>query len=77
MLSKLTIRSPDSSNLSIKYSTCVLVSLGWAFANGFILFLALKYTCGVRVSKEQEEKGLDQVYHDTDAYPGRVFEEIA
>ncbi|MGR3219510.1 MAG: ammonium transporter, partial [Candidatus Anammoxibacter sp.] len=56
---------------------CVLASAGWAFANGFAIFLLLKYTCGVRVTKEQEEMGLDQAYHGTDAYPGRVEEKTA
>lgn len=53
---------------------CVLASAAWAFANGFILFLVLKHTIGVRVTKEQEEVGLDQTYHGTDCYPGVVFD---
>lgn len=54
---------------------CVLASFAWAAANGTVLFLALKYTVGVRVTKEQEEMGLDQAYHGQDAYPGTVFAE--
>ncbi|MGR3220723.1 MAG: ammonium transporter [Candidatus Anammoxibacter sp.] len=53
---------------------CVLASFVWALVNGFAIFLILKYTCGVRVTKEQEEMGLDQAYHGEDAYPGLVFE---
>ncbi len=53
---------------------CVIASLAWALANGFIIFLILKHTCGVRVTKEQEEVGLDITYHGTECYPGTVFE---
>lgn len=53
---------------------CVCAAWLWAFANGCAIFFALKYTVGVRVTKEQEEKGLDQAYHGTDCYPGRVFQ---
>ena len=52
---------------------CVCASAAWAFANGFAIFYALKYTVGVRVTKEQEEMGLDQAYHGVNAYPGAVF----
>ena len=53
---------------------CVLAAFAWAFANGFAIFYALKYTVGVRVTPEQEKAGLDQTYHGVDAYPGLVFE---
>lgn len=54
---------------------CVCAAWAWAFANGCAIFFALKYTVGLRVTKEQEERGLDLVYHGTDCYPGAVFEQ--
>ncbi len=42
---------------------------GWAAVTGLILFLAIKYTVGLRVSKEEEMIGLDLGEHKADAYP--------
>ncbi len=40
----------------------------WAFGMALILFLALKYTIGLRVSAEEEEEGLDFGEHGAKAY---------
>jgi Amt family ammonium transporter len=40
----------------------------WAFSLGFLLFKLIKVTVGVRVSKEQEEKGLDITEHGEEIY---------
>ena len=40
----------------------------WAFSLGFLLFKLIKVTIGVRVSKEQEEKGLDITEHGEEIY---------
>ncbi len=64
----------DAGQLAAQF-ICVVASFAWASVNGFAIFLALKYTVGVRVTKEQEEMGLDQAYHGEDAYPGVVFSE--
>ncbi len=46
----------------------------WAFGTGLLLFLAIKYTVGLRVSKEEEIKGLDIGEHGMEAYAGfQVF----
>ena len=42
----------------------------WVFAAASILFLAIKYTIGLRVTKEEEIKGLDIGEHGMEAYSG-------
>ena len=44
------------------------VVLGWALATGFALFLLLKYSMGVRASRQEEEQGMDLSEHDLPAY---------
>lgn len=47
----------------------------WCVITGFILFfLVLKGGFGLRVSAEEEAKGLDILEHGTEAYPGDVIE---
>lgn len=46
----------------------------WAFGTGLILFGILKYTVGLRVSAEEELRGLDIGEHGMEAYSGfQVF----
>lgn len=40
----------------------------WALAVGFVLFLGLKYTVGIRVSPKEEENGLDYYEHGESCY---------
>jgi len=42
----------------------------WAFGIGMIMFTVIKKTMGLRVSKEEEMKGLDITEHGTEAYSG-------
>ncbi len=42
---------------------------GWAIATSAILFGVIKYTVGLRVSEEEEHRGLDIVEHGIEAYP--------
>ena len=42
----------------------------WAFGVGMVLFLGLKATIGLRVSEEEELKGLDIGEHGMEAYAG-------
>lgn len=46
----------------------VVVVFIWAFSLGFLLFKLIKITIGVRVSKEEEEKGLDITEHGEEIY---------
>ncbi len=46
----------------------VLAVAAWAMGLGFVVFLSLKYTIGVRVSKRVEEEGLDVYEHGESAY---------
>jgi ammonium transporter, Amt family len=45
-------------------------AFAWAFGIGLILFLALKYTVGLRVKREEELRGLDVGEHGMEAYSG-------
>ena len=45
-------------------------SWGWAFVATSIILLALKYTIGIRASREEEESGLDISQHSEAAYIG-------
>jgi Amt family ammonium transporter len=40
----------------------------WAFGLGLIVFFAIKYTIGLRVSAKEEENGLDYYEHGEKAY---------
>ncbi len=42
----------------------------WAFGMGLVLFLAIKYTVGLRVTEEEEMAGLDDGEHGMEAYSG-------
>ena len=44
------------------------VVLAWALVTGFAMFLLLKFTMGVRASREEEEQGMDLAEHDLPAY---------
>jgi ammonium transporter, Amt family len=48
----------------------VAAGFGWAFIVGLILFFILKKTVGLRVSREEEIKGLDLSEHGSEAYAG-------
>ena len=45
------------------------VIIGWTVVTTGALFLALKYTVGLRVSEEEELRGLDIFEHGVEAYP--------
>ena len=47
----------------------------WAMVMSFIVFAALKYTIGLRVSEEEEVGGLDMSEHGQIAYPGKRIRE--
>ncbi|MEA3493485.1 MAG: ammonium transporter [Candidatus Margulisiibacteriota bacterium] len=48
----------------------VLAVFGWVFATALILFMATKYIVGLRVSREEELRGLDIGEHGMEAYSG-------
>jgi Amt family ammonium transporter len=51
----------------------VLATIAFAGIAGFILFAAVKYTIGLRVSAEEEFNGLDLGEHGLSAYPDPAF----
>ncbi len=48
----------------------VLAGFVWAFGTGYILFSMIKKTIGLRVSEEEELRGLDIGEHGMEAYSG-------
>ncbi len=44
------------------------VVLAWALVTGFAMFLLLKFTMGVRASRQEEEQGMDISEHNQPAY---------
>jgi Amt family ammonium transporter len=46
----------------------VLMTIAWSGTASAIVFLLIRYTIGVRVSRETEEEGLDIVEHGERAY---------
>ena len=42
---------------------------GWTVVTSGVLFAVIKYTIGLRVSEEEEERGLDLSEHGLEAYP--------
>lgn len=51
-------------------ATGVLAAFAWAFTIGMILFTVIKKTVGLRVSEEEEIRGLDIGEHGMEAYAG-------
>ena len=56
------------ASLLLSQAIGVLAVAAWAFGLGFLLFFTLKKTIGVRVSPEEEDKGLDMTEHGENAY---------
>ena len=52
--------------------TGVLAVGAWCVTTGYLLFSGIQATIGLRVSQEEELKGLDYHEHGADAYPGDV-----
>lgn len=55
----------------------VLTGFVWVCATSAVLFLAIKYTVGLRVKEEEEIRGLDMEEHGTESYPGfQIFHNV-
>jgi Amt family ammonium transporter len=61
------IFAPDKS-LAVQALGVAAYAIG-AFVPAMIIFLGLKYTVGIRVSREHELEGLDLAEHGMEAYP--------
>lgn len=55
--------------LSVQILGSVVIAL-WAFATMFVVFFVLKKIMGIRVSRDEELKGLDVSEHGEEAYSG-------
>jgi Amt family ammonium transporter len=52
----------------------VAATIGFTFTASFVVFLAIKYTVGLRVSEEDELRGLDISEHAMFGYPERFID---
>jgi Amt family ammonium transporter len=48
----------------------VISVFAWGVATGFLLFYVIKNLVGLRVSRDEELRGLDIDEHGMEAYPG-------
>lgn len=48
----------------------VVSVFAWSVATGFLLFYVIKNLVGLRVSRDEELRGLDIDEHGMEAYPG-------
>jgi Amt family ammonium transporter len=48
----------------------VAAAFVWAFGLGLVLFYGIRFTMGLRVTEEEELKGLDVGEHGMEAYSG-------
>jgi hypothetical protein len=48
-------------------------AVGYALIIGFAVYLALKYTVGIRLSRDEELQGCDISIHRIGAYPEQEF----
>ncbi len=55
----------------------ILAGFLWAFPVSLVMFLAIKYTVGLRVSEAEEAEGLDITEHGMHAYPPGIVGEGA
>jgi Amt family ammonium transporter len=55
----------------------ILAVGAWCLATGSLMFFAIKRAVGLRVSREEELRGLDYHEHGSEAYPGDVLGELA
>ena len=65
------IFSPDYKFLPQLVGAVVVGAV--SFVSSFAIFFALKKTTGIRVSEEEELRGLDLCEHGGKAYPGFQF----
>ncbi|OIP84331.1 MAG: ammonium transporter [Porphyromonadaceae bacterium CG2_30_38_12] len=56
------------ANLLTSQAIGVVSVAAWAIGAGLVIFLGIKYTIGIRVSKKEEENGLDYYEHGEKAY---------
>ncbi|HRE26220.1 MAG TPA: ammonium transporter [Anaerolineales bacterium] len=55
----------------------VLAYGAWCVVTGYALFAGIKATTGLRVSREEELKGLDHHEHGAEAYPNDILGDLA
>jgi Amt family ammonium transporter len=63
----------DTGQIIAQLIAMVVVTV-WSFVTGYALFYLLKIGMGLRVSREEEIKGLDITEHGMAAYPDEAYE---
>jgi Amt family ammonium transporter len=60
----------EEFSMTVLFAQLIGIGVGflWAFGTGLVLFLAIKYTIGLRVTEAEEEEGLDIGEHGGEAY---------
>jgi Amt family ammonium transporter len=64
-----------TSELLVTQLIGVVAAFAWSFLMSMAIFLAIKYTLGLRVSAEEEIEGLDVLEHGMHAYPPALIAE--
>ncbi|MFB3097592.1 MAG: ammonium transporter, partial [Dehalococcoidia bacterium] len=67
-LSDLVLPGIDRGEQILRQVVTIGVSWGWTFVMTMVILLVLKYTIGIRVSEEEEQRGLDLSQHGEEAY---------
>jgi len=67
-LSDLVLPGIDRGEQILRQVVTIGVSWGWTFVMTMVILLVLKYTIGLRVSEEEEQRGLDLSLHGEEAY---------
>ncbi len=62
----------EQFSVTVLFAQLIGIGAGfvWAFGTGLVLFLAIKYTIGLRVTADEEREGLDIGEHGGEAYTG-------
>jgi Amt family ammonium transporter len=63
----------DTGQIIAQLIAMVVVTI-WSFVTGYILFYLLKIGMGLRVSRQEEIRGLDITEHGMEAYPNEAYE---
>ena len=67
-LSDLVLPGIDRGEQILRQVVTIGVSWGWTFVMTMVILFVLKYTIGLRVSEEEEQRGLDLSLHGEEAY---------
>ena len=73
-LSDLVLPGVDRVGQILRQLGAIGAAWVWAFVMTSVILLVLKYTIGIRVEEEEEERGLDLSQHGEEAYPTETLQ---